>query len=258
MKPSNWLYEQKDEPLFPDLIWSRPVTKQGSGKLLIIGGQAQEFSHVASAYMAAEQAGAGTIRVLMPSATEKYTKMLPNIEYAPSNPSGSFSRTALASFLELSEWADHVLLAGDLGKNSETTTILDGYLLKCPRSVTISENALSSIAMPRLQLLQRPITLALSTAPLQKIVMEFELTTPLTSSSNRDQIADILRQISLKSRGSILYRPNKDSVWVAHEGRVVASKGQLRDVVQDSAHAAVWNMQQPSKPFESLASSLIA
>lgn len=256
MQNPEWLYEQGSELLFPEIVWSRPVTKKGAGKLLIIGGQAQDFATVATAYSAAETAGAGTIRVLMPDATEKYTRMLPNIEYAPSNPSGSFSKRALAEFLDLSSWADHVLLAGDFGKNSETTTILDGYLLKCPSSVTISDNALGSIGMPRVQLLQRDITLVLQTSTLQKIVTEFELTTALTSGSNRMQIASILHEMTSGMIGSVVYYKSPKDVYVSHKSRVCASKTNHDDITQSTSHAAIWRMQQPAKPFETLVTSL--
>ncbi len=258
MKHPEWLFEQGSELLFPEIEWSRPVTKRGAGKLLIIGGQAQEFSNVATAYMSASQAGAGTIRVIMPSSTEKHTKMLPNIEYAPSNPSGSFSRASLASFLEASTWADHVMLAGDLGKNSETTTILDGYLLKCPRPVTITTNALSSIGMPRTQLLQRDITLILQTPVLQKIVTEFGLTTPLTSGSNRLQITGILNEITKGAKGSVIYQKSRDDAFVGHNGNVCASSTKHLNDNTIASFASVWRMQQPTKPFEALVSSLLA
>src|SRR5690349_6150445 len=125
--PDFW-QSQTDQPLFPNMLWSKPETKQGAGKLLIVGGQAQEFIHVAESFAAAEDAGAGTVRVLMPESTRKLTKMLPNIEYAPSNVSGSFAKSALAELLDAGQWADGVLLAGDLGKNSETNLMLESFI----------------------------------------------------------------------------------------------------------------------------------
>ena len=247
--------KQTDKPLFPDLIWSKPETLRARGKLLIIGGQAQEFAHVAAAYMAAEKAGAGTIRVLMPDSTQKVTRMLPNIEYAPSNPSGSFSRRALAEFLEASQWADHVLLAGDLGKNSETTTILDGYLLKCPAPVTISQNALNSIGLHISQLLQRPATLVLDSRGLQKLATDLELIRPILSGTTRPVLADILHEITGKLKGAIVAQ-HGDHWWVSTHGRVSSTPIHQGDIVITSAQAAVWTMQHPTKKYESLVSAV--
>jgi hypothetical protein len=253
---NQWL-QQGSEPLFPDVIWSRPVTKRGAGKLLIIGGQAQEFAHVAAAYSAAEKAGAGTIRVLMPDSTEKVTRMLPNIEYAPSNPSGSFSKAALAHFLDMSAWADQVLLAGDLGKNSETTTILDGYLLKCPCSVTISQNALASIHVPFAQLLQRPIILVLDFKGLQRLGMDLELDTPVQSTMGQPQLAEALKAMTPGRQASLICIQEK-TAWVSTAGKVSSTKINGQGIVEASAVASVWAMQQPTKQFEALTSSFAA
>ncbi len=224
--------------------------------MLVIGGQAQDFARVAGAFISADQAGAGTLRVIMPDSTEKFTRMLPNIEYAPSNPSGSFSKRALADFLDASLWADHVLLAGDLGKNSETTTILDGYLLKCPTPVSISSDALDSIAMPRLQLLQRPIILNVNLKQLQKLGVEYGLTTAPVSGSNQTQLSEILQALTTNMSGSIIYR-HDDHYWIAHNGLVCSSPA-VRESDQQAAHAAVWAMQQPAKLYEALVCSLLA
>lgn len=257
MKEQEYWQKQTDEPLFPDLMWSRPETARARGKLLIIGGQAQEFAHVAAAYMAAEAAGAGTIRVIMPDSTAKVTRMLPNMEYAPSNPSGSFSRRALADFLEASQWADHVLLAGDLGKNSETTTILDGYLLKCPAPVTISQNALHSIGLHTSQLLQRPATLVMDSRGLQTLATDLELIRPILSGTTRPVLADILHGITGKSQGAIVAQ-HGEHWWVSAHGRVSSTPVHQTDIVVASAHAAVWAMQHPIKKYESLVSSLFS
>lgn len=253
---TDYWHKQADQPLFPDLLWSRPETRRSRGKLLIIGGQAQEFSGVASAFMTAEHAGAGTVRVIMPDSTEKVTRMLPNIEYAPSNPSGSFSKSALASFLDASTWADHVLLAGDLGKNSETTTILDGYLLKCPTPVTISQNALDSIRVPYSQLLQRPVTLILDTRGLQKLGIQMELTQAVTSSMNQVALAQVLHELSADKQGAMLCQTDSYA-WVSANGQV-SSTAHQGDIQNLAATAAVWAMQHPTKLFEALTTSIIA
>ena len=37
---------------------------------------------------------------------------------------------ALAPLLDLAQWADGVLLAGDIGRNSETTVLLETFMSK--------------------------------------------------------------------------------------------------------------------------------
>jgi hypothetical protein len=126
-----WQRQTADKPLFPDLLWSRPETKRTAGKLLIVGGNAHGFSAAAEAYGAAAKAGIGTARVLLPDSLQKTVgKVFAAGEYAPSTPSGSFSQQALAELLELAQWADGVLLAGDFGRNSETAILLESFAAK--------------------------------------------------------------------------------------------------------------------------------
>jgi hypothetical protein len=251
-----WHKQDPNKPLFPDLIWSRPQHKRGAGKLLIIGGQAQDFSHVAAAFAAAEKAGAGVVRVIMPDSTKKFTSMLPNIEYAPSNTSGSFARAALSEFFAASEWADHVLLAGDFGKNSETTTVLDGYLLRSVTPLTIADNALHSIALPADQLLRRSITLVMSQKSLTKLAVALELTRAITSTLSPPQLAEIMKEITGGQSGSVVAQHN-EIVWASVAGQVCSTT--IKNPVDQSllaASASIWVMQNPTKMFEALTTSI--
>ena len=114
---------------FPDLHWSRPENRLHAGKLLVIGGNLHGFAAPAEAYSEADKAGAGAVRVLLPDATQKLIgKFVPEAEYAPSTPSGSFAQLSLNEWLISSSWADHVLLAGDLSRNSETAIVIEKFL----------------------------------------------------------------------------------------------------------------------------------
>lgn len=244
--------QQKDKPLFPDLLWSKPENKRSAGKLLIIGGQSGQFNYVAKAYESALKAGAGYIRVLLPDSLQKITEHLPDIEYAPSNDSGSFSKKSLGMFYEASEWADHIMLAGDFGENSQTVTILDGYLLRCAQPATISNAALPGITLPIVQLAKRPITLLLDEPLLLKLPLQFNISKAITSSMNIMEFADILQQLSRQSKAKyVVLRQNK--IWVAAGGEVTSTdmKGPA-DLQELSAFCATWLMQQPAKPLPAL------
>src|ERR1700749_1211633 len=120
MDRNYWHKQTTDKPLYPELLWSRPENKRFAGKLLIIGGSLHGFTAPAQAYAEALKAGIGSARVLLPDALQKTIgTVLEAGEFAPSTPSGSFSKQALAEALELSQWADGVLLAGDFDRNSE-------------------------------------------------------------------------------------------------------------------------------------------
>ncbi len=96
-----WI-NRPSKPLFPDLLWSRPENKRQAGKLLIVGGNAHGFAAAGEAYADAGEAGIGTARVLLPDSLQKTVgKIFEAGEYAPSTPSGSFSRRALAPLIDM-------------------------------------------------------------------------------------------------------------------------------------------------------------
>jgi hypothetical protein len=246
--------KQGEKPLFEDLVWSRPENKKYAGKLLIIGGQAGEFSHVASAFESAQKAGAGSIRVLLPESLRKLAQIIPEVEFAPANKSGSFARNALAEWFDASEWADHVLLAGDFGKNSETTTIIDGFLLRGNRAATLNLNSLSSSGVPLEQLVKMPITLVIDRSLLQKIGTSIGLTVPIKSTTPAIQLAEIIHQISQGNTANLVIQ-DEEQTWVASGGNIVSTKSKPIDNTKLSAASSVWLMQNPAKPLEALATA---
>lgn len=247
--------QSKDEPLFPALLWSRPENKRYAGKLLIIGGQAADFINVSSAYRFAIEAGAGSVKVLMPDSLTKIAGHIEGAEFAPSNKSGGFAKTALAQFFDLSEWADHVLLAGDFGKNSETTVILDGFLLKGPKPVTISQNALDSIGISLAQLVRMPLSLVTDRSVLQKIGKAIGTHVPITSLTTYESMGEIIQNISSNSKASFSII-DEEHIWTAVNGEIVSTRTKPVDMNALAAYCAVWQMQNPSKPLEALATAV--
>lgn len=249
--------KQAEKPLFPDILWSRPETKQKAGKLLIIGGQAEEFIHVAEAYAEAEKAGAGHVRVLMPDSTRKITKMLPLIEYAPANSSGSFSKQALVELIDASLWADGVLLAGDLGKNSETSLMLEEFIKYYQGLLIISGEAVASLTTPVSDLLNRPQTiLNIRQDQLQKMLTEIKYEKAITSKTGDVELAEILHDLSAKWASSLVII-SSTTAWVTRKGRVSSTKQTNKiSLTAHTAHVAVWAVQQPSKLFETLTTAV--
>lgn len=252
MNNIDWL-QQLDKPLFPDIIWSRPETIHGAGKLTIIGGQAQEFAHVAASYTEAEKAGAGVIRVLMPESTRKVTSMLPNIEYADANLSGSFSRLALNALLNLANWGDGTLLAGDLGKNSETSLVLEKFITDYDGLIAVSSLARPSITISAKELYGRGDTiLSLTFNDFQKDIIALGHDKPVTSATPSSELAAILRDITEQYKAHLIVATDK-FLWTAGAGQVASTKFSNEAVdTAISAKAAVWAMQNPTKLFEAI------
>ena len=256
MENTYWHKQTKDQPLFPDLLWSKPENKRLAGKMLIIGGNKFNFSAPAQAYEEAVKAGVGVAKVLMPDALKKTIgRVLENCEFAPTNKSGSFARSALDPWLEWAMWSDHVLLAGDVGRNSETAIVLEQFIQKYSGPLTITQDCLDQFTSNPEKLFSRPnTTIVASFAQLQKAwphiiengeeVIKYGL--PLKIN------IELIHDISKKLPVSIVTKHN-DELIVAVNGKVSTTPN--TDTVwrvKTAASTSVWWLQNADQPFQAL------
>lgn len=257
-----WHKQTPNKPLFPDLLWSRPENRQQAGKLLIVGGNAHGFAAPAEAFAEAEKAGIGTTRVLLPDSLQKTVgRHFPAGEFAPSTPSGSFSKKALAELLDMSQWADAVLLVGDFGRNSETAILLEQFLDKYSGQLTIAKDAIDYFTKNPAAALARPdTTLVLSFAQLQQSAMHAHFKTPFIFDMDFLRLIDALHEFTTMHQPTIIVK-HLQTIFVATDGQVSTTK-LSEDIeiwrVTTAAHAAVWWLQNLTKPFEALTTSIIS
>lgn len=259
MNPSYWHKQTKTHPLFPDLLWSRPENKAHAGKLLIIGGNSFGFALPAEAYMAAGTAGIGSVKVVLPQAVKKVTdNMMPSLEYASSTPSGSFGQQALGELLDLAAWADGVLFAGDMGRNSETAILMEGFLSKYSGLLTLVNDAVDFCLTTPNNALHRPDTLLVcSMAQLQKLGFLEHSEIAITHNMDLLRLIDALHTLTKR---------HKIKLIVSHESQiVVADNGQISTTPHENtpvqgaklaAITAVWWLQNPTKSFEALTAAI--
>lgn len=260
MDHTAWHKQTADQPLYPDLLWSRPQNKRQAGKLLIVGGNAHGFAAAGEAYGEAVKAGIGTARVLLPDSLQKTVgKVFEAGEYAPSTPSGSFAQTALAELLAMAEWADGVLLAGDFGRNSETAILLEKFAEEYTGQLTLAKDAVDYfINMPEKLLGRTNSLLVLSFAQLQKLATKARFPKAITFEMDFLRLVDILNEFTKRHQTAIITK-HLQTIFVAVNGQVSTTKLD-QDVefwrVKTAAHAGVWWLQNPAKPFEALTTSL--
>jgi NAD(P)H-hydrate repair Nnr-like enzyme with NAD(P)H-hydrate dehydratase domain len=259
MQQDYWL-KQTDTPLFPELEWSRPENKRQAGKLLIVGGNGYEFKAPANAYGDALAAGVGTAKVLLPASMQKVVQdIFPEAEFAPSTPSGSFAGASLAAMLELAQWADGVLLAGDIGRNSETTVLLETFLEKYQGQVTLTKDAADLAVQQPLQLLQRTDTLlVLAMGQLRRLGSEAHFPRAFTTDMGLVQLAENLHECTKRFAPHIITR-HQDNLVVAANGRVSTTPVTGEQPVwrlATAASASTWWLQVPTKPFEALTTAI--
>ncbi len=254
-------HKQGSEPLFPDLMWSRPETKQTAGKLLIIGGNVHGFSAVGNAYMGAVKAAVGSVRIILPDALRKtVSKLLPEAEFASSTPSGSFGQKALADLLEHAAWADGTLIAGDLGRNSETAILLEKFVIKHKGQTTVTKDTVDYFIHLPTPILDRPLTtLVLSLAQLQKLVSSARFAMPITSNMDLLKLVDTLHALTQQFAFYIVVK-HLETMFIAVNGEVSTTKvgSDLTDIwrVPTAAYTSVWWLQNKAKPFEALTTAI--
>lgn len=262
MDQSYWHKQQAGKPLFPDLLWSRPESKRTAGKLLIIGGNVHSFSAVGQAYQAAIEAGIGTIRIILPDSLQKtVSKLLPEADFAVSTPSGSFGQIALAQFLDQAVWADGVLLAGDFGRNSETSIVLEKFVNKFDGQLVLTKDAVDYFSRMPKAVANRPNTcLIVTMAQLQQIATNLISSVAFTFKLDLLQLVEKLHQFT-ETYGLNLVLKHLDTLFVAVNGQVSTTATKLKDEdawrITTAAQAAVWWLQNPAKPFAALTTSLI-
>ncbi|MDQ3064827.1 MAG: hypothetical protein M3Q36_00975 [bacterium] len=258
-----WQKQLQQSPLFPDILWSRPENRMGAGKLLIIGGSNIGFAAVGEAYGAAQNSGAGMVRVLLPDVLRKTVlPLIPEAEFASSTPSGSFAKEALNEWLIQAHWADCVLLAGDVGRNSETSILLDLFLEKFKGPITITKDCVDYFySQPELIINRESTVVVLSVDQLQKIATKLHYEKPFLLSMGLMLVVQGLYDFTIKYPNVTIVTKELEHIIVAHNGRVSSTKlsSQLdKWRVSSAAAAATFWMQNPSKPFEAITTSLVA
>lgn len=255
---SNYWQQQGKTPLFEDVVWSKPESKRTAGKLLIIGGNAHGFAAPADAYQQAAKAGAGAIRVALPDSLQKTVgTFLENAFFLPSTPSGSFRKAALAELLELANWADGVLLAGDLGRNSETAVLLESFLQKISIPAVLTTDAADYFYSQPRHILDRPnFALAVSLGQLQQLARKSDYPKPVRFQMDMLQLVEWLHEFTLQHT-SLVITQHLEYIFVAYNGKVSTTRqtAEIWRLVTASA-AAVWLIQQPNDAFKAVTTAV--
>lgn len=132
---------QEDKPLFPEIIWDKPVNKKAAKKLLIMSGNAKRFDSAQKLYLAAKQAGIGEAKMVLPDALQPLLRELPDCLYAPSTRSGSLDKSALADIERYAAEVDGILLGKDITANTNTVSLVEDILTQLSTPIVISSEA---------------------------------------------------------------------------------------------------------------------
>ena len=180
-------------------------------------------------------------------------------EFAPSTPSGSFAAKALGELVPLSAWADAVLWAGDLGRNSETAILIEKFFEHYDGPVTLTCDAVDYIVATPYPVLQRANTLlVLSFAQLQKFGIAIKYSNAFTFSMDLLRLIDALHELTKRYKIAIITK-HLDTLIVAVNGEVVTNKLLLEMPVwrlKTASQASVWWLQNSSKQLQAFTTAI--
>ncbi len=260
MAATYWHKQSADQPLFPDLLWSRPENKRHAGKLLLISGNAQGFAVAAQAYQVAANSGAGVVRVLLPDILQKLVpaQVRFEVEFLPSITQGGFAKTALVDILDSAAWCDAVLLPGGIGRNSETYALFEQVVSKYMGLLIVAEEALDVFVTNPQAICNRKDTIVVADfSQFQKMWLKFMPAQPaVTYGMPLPNLVAALHDISEQLAATWVIK-HQDTLLVGHQGQISTTKYSSESWrVETSAKAAVWALQNPTRLFEALTSAI--
>jgi hypothetical protein len=185
---------------------------------------------------------------------------MPEADFAPSTPSGSFATKSIDPFLEHAAWADSVIVAGDLGRNSETAVVLETFVMKYHGPVCLTKDAVDYLTETPASVLNREHTLlVVSFAQLQKLFVNARFKTPITFDMDLLRLVTTLHEFTQAYPCHLVVK-HHDVLLVASAGRVSTTKlSPDKEIwrVEAAAAASVWWLQHMNKPFEAITHAML-
>lgn len=255
-----WKKQASDTPLFPDIEWNKPEQRSKAGKLAIIGGNKLGFAGVAEAYSVATEAGVGQVRVLLPDVLKKtIPTSITDAVFAPTNPSGSLTKEAVAEMNAAGEWAEAVLLVGDAGRSSETAIAYEQFIQHYDGPLVLTRDAIDLIKNNAQAMVDRPKTLIVASfAQLQKLFQSVYYPKVLTFSMQLTNLVEAVHKFTITYPITIAVL-HKDHLVIAHGGQVVTHPWENPMAIwrgSVAARATAYWLWNPNKPLEAVATSV--
>lgn len=259
MNPSYWHKQTSDMSLFPELVWSRPENRDQAGKLLILSGSAAGFAVAGQAYGSAKDAG--IVRVVLPELLRRSVpkEVAFELDFAPSVSHGSFAKKALSDLLVHADWADAVLLPGGIGRNSESSALFEQFVQKYTGLLVVAEDVLDVfIEVPKLLFVRQDTIVVADFSQLQKMWPKISSGQPaITHNLPLQRLVELLHLFTLQV-ACLLVVMYQETLLVAYKGQVSTTPSkQPIWRVEKATHAAVWAMQNPSKLFAAVTTSVV-
>jgi hypothetical protein len=242
-------------PLFPKLLWNRPVSRRAGGRLLVVGGQPGHISEPQTMYAVAESAGIGECRVILPDSLAKIVGTNGPASYVPSNPVGSLGQIAFGEISQLAQDYDSLLLAPEAGNNSETAILLEKLARSSEQNRVFYGDALTALGFIMPDLVASPDHLFVVTmAQLFKIAGRLEVGVHIRRDGGMLNQVEIVADVAAAGQAS--YAILGSDIIIASGGQVSVTPLSRRStpalqVATAALLASSWT-QNPGQHFEGL------
>jgi hypothetical protein len=251
-----WQVQTPEEPLFPDLLWSRPERKDRAGRLLIIGGSTHGFATVVKSFELAGKAGIGEVKAVLPKGVARLLQAMPDCLFAEQTATGSFSRGAIGDVRPLLTWADALLLPGELTKNAETAIFVESLLGACPVPIVATGDALDILPPHAGRLTDGPVILIADLRRLQAYLRKSGLDQALLAGSTLEQ--------RYRALHSAVGQGAAHTIGLVDDGSFLVVKGDKASLTQTdltelelATAGAVLTAQFPYGAFETATSAAV-
>lgn len=210
--------KQGSEPLYSELEWNKPERRDQAGRVIIVGGSTHALNAPAKAYEHIKKQGIGEAKIALPEKTKKILgPTLLDAIFLPSTPSGELSQDGNEELLHSTQWADTVLCAGDVGRNSQTTILLESLLRSYAGNIVITKDAIDSMSNHPNALFERSNTvLVVSFSQLQRLIKNSGESKPLQFSMSLFQLVEYLHTFTERYPASIT---------TLHENQIICAAG---------------------------------
>ena len=223
MSDFDYWRKQKQKPLFPNVDTWQPEQRRFAGKLLIIGGNRGAFFAVAKAMEIANKMGVGDVRVLLPDSLRGKLPKIPEIYFAKAEASGAFGNSAIQEMIAQMEWAEAVLIAGDLGKNAETSVVFAKFMKICDKPVFVVRDGVDVLTpdVMNWSMRETPMTVFATMSQLQKMLRTMYYPKVITLSMPMNQLVETLHKFTL-SFALTLVTFHEGQIVIARDGQVIS------------------------------------
>jgi hypothetical protein len=246
--------KQTDKPLFPDVLWNRPLNRRYGGRLLIVGGQKSGFNECQAIYQIAEAAGAGECGLALPDSLERTVGPLGIGHFLPSSASGSLGKSALGGILELSREYDAVVIAGNLTNNAETAVLVESLIDKLDLPIVVGLEATQIMQFNPHKLIGRPKTLlVLDTSSTLKLAGSLKIPVVIQAGDSLMSKVELISNLADQSKCDYFVSNGQNLVW---DQKIIVTD--LPHEVAPEALvgiAATFWIQNQSKPAQGLATA---